>query len=299
MKPLLIHIHVFYPQLWPELRDGVLRVQEQGLRFRLIVTMVEEHPAIAAEIAERWPEAELRQVRNLGYDIAPFLEVLNSVSLEDYSYVIKLHTKRDVAAPWVQLCVAAPFNMNGSRWREALLAFIQPGNLERCLQMLQNRPKLGMLAHHHVICPGVSYRDKEQYNTWLKAVEIIKELGLPLPPNQRFVMGSMFICRAVLLKPLQKLGLKTADFSPPDPEHLEETLAHVMERCLGAVVTAQGDEICDCFSPGRDYVREWLYLQMQRLGHFLYSRKLTRSGKLIVKICKIPVYYSAVSKQGE
>lgn len=296
MKPLLIHIHLYYPHLWPELRGAAMRIEEQGVIFHLVVTMVENHPSIAAEIAERWPEAELRIMPNLGYDIAPFMEILNSVKLEDYSYIIKLHTKRDVVAPWVQLCAASPFNLNGSRWRETLLAFIQPENWECCLQTLQTQPKLGMLAHHLVICPRVSRKDKKTQHTWLKAVDLLKTLGLPEPPNQRFVMGSMFMCRAELLKPLQELKLKPADFSPPDPDHIEETLAHVIERCLGAVITAQGYEIADCFSTKWDYVREWIQYLMQRFGHFIYSRKHTRRGKLIVKICKIPVYYSDARK---
>jgi len=38
-------------------------------------------------------------------------------------------------------------------------------------------------------------------------------------------------------------------------------------------------------------VREAIEVLLQRIGHFLFSRKVTRSGKLIIKICKIPVFY--------
>lgn len=291
MKPILIHIHVYYARLWPELRACVERVASLGLPFRLFVTMAGEKPQIAAEVAERWPEAELREVPNRGYDIAPFLEVLRSVRIEDFSYIIKLHTKRDVEQARVILCSAAPVNMRGSRWREALLAFARPENFEKVLQTLEAEPQLGMVSHHLVICPRVSEKDKEQFKTWQQAVEMVKTLGLPKPPNSHFVMGSMFICRAELLKPLLRLGLKTEDFPSPDPEHLEETIAHVIERLLGALVTAQGYVIRDCFSPRREYVREAIEVLLQRIGHFLFSRKVTRSGKLIIKICKIPVFY--------
>ncbi len=296
MKPVLIHIHVYYPHLWTELRDAVQRVAEQGLPIRLLVTFVEPHPEIEAEIPQLWPGAEVRLVPNRGYDIAPFMELLNSVNLDDFSFIIKLHTKRDIEQFVVCLCVASPYNMNGSRWRDALLAFTKPENLQQSLQALQQDEKLGMVAHHQVICPKVTKSDKEQYNTWLSAVKLVRQMGLPDPPKQHFVMGSMFICRAEMLKPLQRLGLKTDDFPPPDPEHLQETLAHVVERGLGAVVTAQGYEIRDVFTPRADYVRECLLVQLQRLGRFFFSRKITRSGKLIVKICKIPVYYANAGK---
>ena len=291
MKPCLIHIHVYYTHLWPELRACVERVEALGLRFRLFVTTAGEKPEIAAEVAERWPEAELRVVPNRGYDIAPFLQVFRAVRLEDFSYIIKLHTKRDVELARVILCSAAPVNMRGNRWRDALLAFARPENFEKVLQTLEAEPQLGMVSHHLVICPRVSEKDKEQFKTWQKAVEMVKTLGLPEPSNSHFVMGSMFICRAELLKPLLRLGLTSVDFPPPDPEHLEETIAHVIERLLGALVTAQGYEIRDCFSPRKEYVRETIEVLLQRIGHFLFSRKVTRSGKLIIKICKIPVFY--------
>lgn len=296
MKPILIHIHVYYTHLWPELRECVERVAALGLPFRLVVTTAGEKPGIAADVAERWPEAELRVVPNRGYDIAPFLEVLRSVRLEEFSYIIKLHTKRDVEQARVILCSAASVNMRGSRWRDALLAFARPNNLGQVLHTLESESGVGMVAHHLVICPRVSAEDKEQFKTWKKAVEMVKNLGLPEPPNSRFVMGSMFICRAELLKPLLRLGLTTEDFPPPDPEHLEETIAHVIERLLGAVVTAQGYAIRDCFSPRMEYISEAIEVLLQRIGHFLYYSKTTRQGKRIIKICKVPVWHG---KQGK
>lgn len=291
MKPLLIHMHVYYPHLWIELRDVVVQLEKQSCPFHLVVTMVEPHLDIEREVKELWPEAEVRHVPNLGYDIAPFLEVLNGAKLEEYSYILKLHTKRNVDKPRVILCAAASVNMKGSRWRDALLAFTRQGNLERVLQELESDKQLGMVAHHLVICPKVTHKDKEQYQTWLRAVQLVRQLGLQEPPNCHFVMGSMFICRAELLKPLQRLGLKIADFPSPDTEHLEETMAHVVERMLGAVVTAQGYTVRDCFSPLKEYVREAVLACLLQIGHFLFYRKVTRKGKVIVKVCKIPVYY--------
>lgn len=297
MKPLLIHMHVYYPQLWPELRDGMAYLSGLGLSFHLVVTLVEELPEVEAEVRSLFPEAEVRMMPNRGYDIAPFLEVIRSVNLDDYSYVIKLHTKRDVEQDMVFLCAAATFNMKGSRWRDALLAFFRPGNFERCLREFDENPQCGMVAHHLVICPRVTPLDNHQYHTWNRAVDLVRQMGLPEPPNQHFVMGSLFMCRAGLLKPLQNLDVKPEDFPPPDPDHLEETLAHVLERCLGAVITAQGYELRDCFSPRTDYVKEFVCVMLERVGHFFFYRKVTRKGKLLVKVCKIPVLYT--DAQGE
>lgn len=40
--------------------------------------------------------ADFYVVPNLGFDLGPFVYALDKVNLSDYSYVIKLHTKRDI-----------------------------------------------------------------------------------------------------------------------------------------------------------------------------------------------------------
>lgn len=94
MKPILVHCHIFYPELWEELKSCIKNIAPNP--FDLFVTMVEEHNDISKDIQNNFPKAHIDIVKNVGYDIFPFVSVLNKINLEDYSYVVKLHTKRPI-----------------------------------------------------------------------------------------------------------------------------------------------------------------------------------------------------------
>ena len=119
-----------------------------------------------------------------------------------------------------------------------------------------------------------------------KLRELLHEAGLAYN-GYKFVMGSMFISRACLLEPLQRLNLTAADFSAPDTAHSEK-LAHVLERFMGISVIAQGAEIADVFTSSRTQGKlAWI---LRKISSFLYYRKRGADDGLILKICKIPVY---------
>lgn len=279
MMPVLIHIHVYYHHLWAELRDGVRRVEELGGGYRLVVTMVEPHPEMEA-VQSFFPGAEVRVVPNRGYDIAPFLEVLQSVNLDDYSYVVKLHTKRDM--PGDVYLKPMPYNYGGSRWREYLLNFCRREHLPRIMQRFALEPDLGMVADYRLI------RRTKEARFVAPLDDLLTRSGLQNKGYQ-YVMGSMFICRACLLAPLKTLGFGTDDFPAADEAHAEN-LAHVLERFLGLAVVAQGYRIADVFS-GR-WEQSSLRRQLLQIWSFIYSAKRKSNGGIIVKILKVPVYAS-------
>lgn len=61
-----------------------------------IFTFVKENEALESDIKSTFKNVNVEIVKNLGFDLGPFVHVLNEVNLNDYSYVIKLHTKRDI-----------------------------------------------------------------------------------------------------------------------------------------------------------------------------------------------------------
>lgn len=93
-KPILVHVHIYYPEMWYELRQCIQNIVPHS--FDLYVTMVEEHQDIITDIKDSFPSAKIKVVENRGYDIYPFIKILNNLDMDDYSYVIHLHTKRDM-----------------------------------------------------------------------------------------------------------------------------------------------------------------------------------------------------------
>ncbi len=227
-KPILIHAHVYYPRLWPELKRCIQNIAPHP--FELFVTFVAEHPDIEADIRESFPAARILHVPNRGYDIGPFIDVLKRVNLADYSYIVKLHTKRDV--PNSTACFR---RLTGGRWRAALLSFIRMREVfESYLAAFEVRPKLGMVANYKLIVRNEIWNDKslkrQLKSFWSKH-------RLPHLPYS-YVGGNMFLARARVFERLQSLNLSLDDFVETNGH--QTSFAHVLERLFGFFVSAQG-----------------------------------------------------------
>ena len=278
MKPILVHIHVYYTEQWPDLYARIASFP--GLDFDVWVTHCGADCCFEKQVLSDAPAAHVLQVANVGYDIAPFMEVLKLVNLENYSYCIKLHTKRDIQGD--SFLDKMPFNYGGSRWRDYLVNFCAKENLIKCLHAFENQQDLGMVADYRVICRHAEMRFVEPLK------HIMRRIDLPMH-DHAYVMGSMFMCRAELLKPLKRCSFNPEDFPAVDAEHTEN-LAHVMERALGMVVAGQGYRIADVFSS------RWEQSAFRRFllhcWRFIYSSKRKKKGGRIIKIMKVPVYSS-------
>lgn len=95
----------------------------------------------------------------------------------------------------------------------------------------------------------------------------------------------MFIVRAELFKPLQH-QYTLADFQVTDGKVSDSTFAHVMKRLFGAVVEAQSFAIKG-FATSRRFL---CHAVCQNILTFFYQKEITNNNKLLIKICKIPVF---------
>lgn len=121
-RKTLIHAHIFYPDIWPEILSCIENcLAESAPRsVSLVLTYPETHPELkdilipaVNRLKPSLKDSEVVPVPNCGYDIAPFLiEVLNRRTLNDYDYIIKLHTKRNVNT-WLNFRA-----YRGTAWRK-------------------------------------------------------------------------------------------------------------------------------------------------------------------------------------
>ena len=286
MKPALLCVHIYYADMWEELGRCIANVT---IPFRLYVTMVAENPDLVRKIRGTYPDANIEVVENRGYDVGPFVHIIKNVNLNDYSFVIKLHTKRDMAVGTIY----QNQDFSGDRWRRALLDFISSKEkFSRVIDGFCRDAKLGMVANHRVHHNGFAFKTRELY---ANVVRVMADMGLALK-HCKHIAGTMFIARAELFIPIQKLGIDLDDFEVPDKVHSQK-MAHLFEVIFGYIVYAQGYEIRDCYTP-----LVWLYVvaPLQKvwvaLRHFVYHKKVTTSNKVIVKILKIPVYNKQIRK---
>ena len=286
MKPILVHCHIFYPELWEELKSCIKNIAPNP--FDLFVTMVEEHNDISKDIQNNFPKAHIDIVKNVGYDIFPFVSVLNKINLEDYSYVVKLHTKRPTQKP--------PYfrNLKNTEWIKALLSFISSKeDFNQSLVALEENSKIGMINSYKVIIKTDIYDKKAQ--EYLQG--FIKQHKFPRL-KYRFVGGTMFIARAEVFTELKNLHLTDADFPAPNANHSMQ-LAHVIERFLGYSVYLHNMVLTD-INATEMFMRKYLFCQdfdydlIYRIKRFFYQKKITKTGRLSIKVFRIPILYRRI-----
>jgi lipopolysaccharide biosynthesis protein len=294
-KPILVHIHLFYTDMWPEIKECLRNLE--GRPHHLYITLLKTSEAIIPRLLSEVPHAQIRFVENRGYDIAPFLSILNEVNLGDYSFILKLHTKRD--------CLKSPYfrNLYGNLWRQELLRIISSKEaFHRCLEVFEKEPQTGMLASAilHV------FHDIYDKKSMRETRDFLRDKGhKPMPFG--FIAGTMFLCRAHLMQPLKVLALKTEDFAIPDKAHTR-TLAHVVERLFGYFVYAQGYRLRDASLSRIKQIQHALIWRLKEIAYITLktlfikireTRYTDRPNKRTIKILRIPIYVKHLPPEKE
>lgn len=270
---VLIHAHVFYPEMWEELADCIANVD---LPFDLFVTTVCDIPELTEKIERRFANAKMIVCENKGFDIAPFFKVLNGVDLDDYAYIVKLHSKRDF--PFTMFINGK--DVCGTTWRDLLLSPLKSKENWQKTKDLLASSGTGMVAEGCLILNNL--RDKTP-RVFKKVKKHVCDLGLK-PASTDFVAGTMFVGKAELFKCFQNKE-NFFDFSD-SVRGQGDGLPYVCERLLGAVVSAQGCEIKALHDDMSIVKKRWFF---SLITHFFFMKKVS-SKKTLVKICKIPVF---------
>lgn len=241
---ILVILHVYYGRMWMQLAKCVECIKTQ-CRCDIVVTIPDNIEGdvftVRYDVLNLFPEARIMQVENKGFDVGPFFEVLNGINLDEYDFVVKLHTKRDIhgmANGWVN-----GFHLSGSKWRDILLEFCSSREAVRdSIQRFVDDQKVGVVSCDEVIVSSDDYYERRDPDVTCRA------LRLANVEEGSFVAGTMFMIRANLLKPIQgRWCLK--DFSNVAHDGIsngnDDLLPYVLERLMGYIVCAQGFKLVD------------------------------------------------------
>ena len=285
IKPFLVHVHVFYVEMYYELKQKLSNLS--NYKYDLFFTFVKEYPDVFNDIHTSFPSAHIEVVDNRGFDVGPFIYTLSKVNLDDYSYIIKLHTKRSLDSKNI-------FSIHsGGRWRNSLFNFLNNESIfNSVVHRLENNPSIGMHGAANLIFNR--YSDPRKSHKVCEAY--LKERNFPLI-SYRFVAGTMFMVRASLFKELLSLNNSLTDFESPDLSHEGCQLAHIYERLFGYFVEKQGKQVIDC-THGLFFSRMlYSYFNVVRfVVPFIFSVRVTTRNKLLIKIFKIPVFSKSLRK---
>ena len=275
MKKLAVHLHLYYKEQVPKILKYLNNLD--GVDYDLFVTMVEDDEQVKLKILAEFPNSKIWVVENRGYDIGPFIEFLHRIDLSDYEYVLKVHTKHE------DLFEYGCFNgvrLDCKTWADTLWGALLGSCLvvKNNINLLDNNKNIGMIGNSFSLS-----NEEWLYKTLKKRIEQEAEnINLKLS-SLYFVAGTMFMVRSLLLKPFLNYDIR--DFEYSSSKVKDYALAHVIERLLGWSVAAQGYEIKGI--KDKDYIFERICAGVVR---FFVQKKVTKSGNLTVKVCKIPVF---------
>ncbi len=223
-------IHVYYPDLLPEIIDHLARVP---VPLDVYVTNASKTPIGEEDfLVGNVANAVVLPVENHGRDIAPLLYLINAGYLDPYDLVLKVHTKK---SPWRE--EHAELSGSGEQWRESLLSSLA-GSEEQIREILNafaGQSRLGAVGAPGSILGADFWGGDEAM-----VGELGKRLGLQFPHDSlEFISGSMYWIRGFLLQGLRGLCVHYHDF-PPEKGQVDGTTAHAIERLLGLVTLEAG-----------------------------------------------------------
>lgn len=218
---ILVHCHVFYPSLLPEL---VRSWQHIPNRKVVITTSLAYFIPAIERVMSRLERSEyvIHAVPNRGRDIAPLLLACGASLLDDRDVILHCHTKRSVHV----------HNSFASGWRDSMLISTLSHDItfENVLPLF-SQPSTALIFPwpHQFVAHNMNWG--ANYSTCSMLMNLI---ATPTPRYTYlyFPAGSFFWMRASLLRPLLELDLRFSDFNP-EPLPNDGSLAHALERILG------------------------------------------------------------------
>lgn len=227
---LAVVMHVHFPELVDELITHLAHVP---IPFDLYVT---NSSGSDLDIDRRMvPNAQATHILNVdnhGRDILPFITLINADVLQNYSLVLKVHTKKSA---WREQ--HATLAGSGADWRAGFLADLlgSPEQVQWILTAFQNVPNLGTVTSRGSITGPESWGSNRRI-----VAEVLRRINFTGKASSlRFASGSMYWIRGQILTSLRELRLTPDDFESEGAQ-IDGTTAHAVERILGMLADRDG-----------------------------------------------------------
>lgn len=224
-KKLLCHLHLHYTEQIDYYIEKLKNIE--GIKWDLYVTLTKENDDIKKKILNFKDDAKVYVTESRGYDVWPFIELIKNINLDEYSYVIKLHSK-------------GPDSKGSYKWRNKLVDAIlkDKKRFKRNLKILNKNTNIGMIASSKWF---INAEGPEPENNKILEDEL-RRIGFKT--NERhFVAGTIFILKANVLNFLKTDKINKEMFEIGGKSHSQGTYAHVYERIITYSVFESGFKV--------------------------------------------------------
>jgi predicted HAD superfamily hydrolase len=233
-KFLAVQLHLYYEDL---LDEFVRYLSNIPIPFDLFISIRDrgsENVVHQKDITEKCRTIpHLRQLRirpteNRGRDIAP-MYVLFGRELEDYKYVLHLHSKKSLYTGKEQ-----------EDWRQFSVRTLigSKENAARLIRLVEDHPEIGLVypERYEGMAPeAYSWLSDEE-----KGRDFLESLGIPFSSGIfLYPAGSFFLVRNEAIRQIWNRHLTYSDFDS-EAKQTDGTLAHVLERAVSKVSQYNG-----------------------------------------------------------
>ena len=230
---ILVHLHLYYTEQLQYFLDKLTHIVK--CEYDLFVTTPHISGKISEQILKFKSDAKIIKMKNSGYDVWPFIQVIKQIDLKQYDFIIKLHTKAFQIKP-------NRLGKTGMWWRNELVETILADDKQfiKNLSLLKQQDKIGM------ICSSLMFREVSDNKDIPEESNLLKdELNrLGFQTKERFYCaGTMFMAKASVFEFLKDAQLSEKDFTGTMSTYGSGSLAHVYERILGIATYEKGYEI--------------------------------------------------------
>lgn len=253
---ILVILHIYYEEFADYYIDKLGNIN--GCGWDLVVTGHNLSSALKEKILGRKADARFIQTPNIGYDVWPFICAVRSVNLDEYSFILKLHTKN-------QDNLTVRFNgiqFDGEKWRSELVDALlrSPSRFRKVRDIFASRPDVGIVYSACLNIP-LGWRLRED------TVDLKNEMArLGISPSvTSYCGGTMFAARAEALKWLNDERVSEDIFQAPTGSHAGGTLAHVYERLICIAIASDGYSAVLLAGSARLGIRRWVSASLKWL----------------------------------
>jgi hypothetical protein len=222
-------MHIFYPDLWPELAAFVRNFESVSRDVFVNIVDIAWTPHFQRELRELCPGAFVQLSNDNGRDIGGFTRLLDNVDINKYELFAFMHSKK---SPHIA-------EEKADYWRRCLLrAFAgSPTIVAECVQMFKHDPTVGLIGAHEWRATDLG-NNQSEYDRMLDRFEIE-----PQYRTVEYLSGTMFLIRSEVVQRIYDV-LKDTDWEyggDKDVEfHMDGQAAHAVERVVGNLVRQMG-----------------------------------------------------------
>ena len=230
-KPkVLVHLHLYYLEQIDYMLKKLKNIN--SCDWDLFVTMTQKDEKCINKIKKLKPNVKIIFVEDKGFDIWPFLQVLNLVDLNDYDSILKIHTKK--------YRNKKDFYGKGYDWRNYLVdALLQtPKRFQTNIHLMQTDNTIGLIGSNVTLG---TMGDREA-DDGILFDEMCKKHNIE-PIKGNFIAGTMFLARAKCFQAIKDMNFQAEDFKHTQQTSSKMTTAHTLERLLSRIVEIEGYKI--------------------------------------------------------